>query len=960
MSAVVALLFLKLFAIATFNISFCNGSSYVGCIEREREALLRFKQDLEDPSNRLASWIGDGHCCKWAGVICDNFTGHVLELHLGNHWEGDHDDQAKESSKLVGKINPSLLDFEYLIYLNLSFNDFKGIQIPRFLGSMGNLRFLDLSEAGFVGMIPHQIGNLSNLQYLNLRPNYLGGLYVEDLGWLSDLSLLENLDLSGVDLSKVSNGPLVTNALRSLLRLQLSGCQLSHFPPLSVANFSSLIALDLSHNQFDNSLIATQLYGLCNLVFLDLSDNNFHGPIPDTIQNCTSLRHLDLSSNHFSYLLPDWLNKFSRLEYLSLSSNDLKGRISSVLLENLTSIQCLDLSFNELEWKIPNSFSRFCNLRSISLSGIRLSHQKISEVLAIFSGCVSGVLESLDLSNTTLSGSLTNQVQKFKVLNTVDLSENSISGQVPWSLGKLSSLRYLDISNNQLNGTVSEIHFANLLNLTYFYASGNSLALKANPNWVPVFQLEELDLRSCYVGPPFPSWLHSQNHLVNLDISHSGILDTIPNRFWKSITQFNYLSLSNNQIHGEIPNLTEVAQLGTLDLSANNLSGQLPLLASNVMVLDLSKNKLSGSILHFVCHEMNETRLTQILNLEGNLLAGEIPDCWMNWRYLVLRLDNNKFTGKLPTSLGAMNLLRSLHLRNNYLSGILPVSLGNCTELETFNIGENEFSGNVPAWIGERFSRMIILILRSNKFHGVFPLELCRLAFLQILVLASNNLSGTIPRCIGNFTAMATFVDDGRIHPIQYTSDFSFPGKFFNITEQFGEEELMTIKGETYVFTNRTLGFMKIIDLSNNKFSGEIPVEITTLRGLLSLDLSHNFFSGRIPENIGAIALLESLDFSYNQLQGEFPKTSVQLDFLSYINVSYNNLSGEVPDIAQFATFDSSSYIGNDHLCGPVLRKLCTVVDENGGGKNDYGFGDELGWLYVSFSMGFIGWLFGL
>ncbi|KAH9651593.1 hypothetical protein KPL70_026807 [Citrus sinensis] len=960
MSVVVAFLFLKLFAIATLNISVCNGSSYVGCVESEREALLSFKQDLEDPSNRLATWIGDGDCCKWAGVICDNFTGHVLELHLGNPWEDDHGHQAKESSALVGKINPALLDFEHLIYLNLSYNDFKGIQIPRFLGSMGNLRFLDLSGAGFVGMIPNQIGNLSNLQYLNLRPNYLGGLYVEDLGWLYDLSLLENLDLSGVDLSKVSNGPLVTNALRSLLVLQLAGCQLSHFPPLSVANFSSLVTLDLSHNQFDNSLIATQLYGLCNLVFLDLSDNNFQGPIPDTIQNWTSLRHLDLSSNHFSYLIPEWLNKFSRLEYLSLSSNRLQGRISSVLLENLSSIQSLDLSFNELEWKIPRSFSRFCNLRSISLSGIQLSHQKVSQVLAIFSGCVSDVLESLDLSNTTLSGSLTNQIGKFKVLNSVDLSENSISGQVPWSLGKLSSLRYLDISNNQLNGTVSEIHFANLSSLTFFYASRNSLTLKANPNWVPVFQLEELDLRSCYLGPPFPSWLHSQNHLVNLDISDSGIVDTIPNRFWKSITQFNYLSLSNNQIHGEIPNLTEVSQLGTLDLSANNLSGQLPLLASNVMVLDLSKNKLSGSILHFVCHETNGTRLTQIINLEDNLLAGEIPDCWMNWRYLlVLRLDNNKFTGKLPTSLGALSLLRSLHLRNNNLSGTLPVSLGNCTELETIDISENEFSGNVPAWIGERFPRMIILILRSNKFHGVFPLELCHLAFLKILVLAGNNLSGTIPTCISNFTAMATFLGSDSIYTIQYPSDFSFPGKFFNITEQFVEEELITLEGKTLTF-KAVLRLLTNIDLSNNKFSGEIPAEITVLRELQSLNLSHNFFSGRIPENIGAMALLESLDFSSNRLEGEIPKNTVNLVFLSHFNISYNNLSGEVPDEAQFATFDSSSYIGDEYLCGPVLKKLCTVVDENGGGKDGYGVGDVLGWLYVSFSMGFIWWLFGL
>ncbi|KAK3199606.1 hypothetical protein Dsin_023021 [Dipteronia sinensis] len=74
-------------AAATFNISFCNGSTYVGCLQSEREALLRFKQDLNDSSNRLASWswIDDhGDCCKCAAVVCNNFRGHVLELHLGN------------------------------------------------------------------------------------------------------------------------------------------------------------------------------------------------------------------------------------------------------------------------------------------------------------------------------------------------------------------------------------------------------------------------------------------------------------------------------------------------------------------------------------------------------------------------------------------------------------------------------------------------------------------------------------------------------------------------------------------------------------------------------------------------------------------------------------------------------------------------------------------------------------
>ncbi|KAL5735934.1 hypothetical protein ACOSQ2_030722 [Xanthoceras sorbifolium] len=84
MTAVVSFLFFPLLSIATIYFSFCNGSTYVRCIESERLALLTFKQDLIDPSNRLASWIGDGDCCNWAGVDCHNVIGHVLQLQLQN------------------------------------------------------------------------------------------------------------------------------------------------------------------------------------------------------------------------------------------------------------------------------------------------------------------------------------------------------------------------------------------------------------------------------------------------------------------------------------------------------------------------------------------------------------------------------------------------------------------------------------------------------------------------------------------------------------------------------------------------------------------------------------------------------------------------------------------------------------------------------------------------------------
>ncbi|XP_030930489.1 receptor-like protein EIX1 [Quercus lobata] len=360
--------------------NFCTAHSHfeVRCIENEQHALLNFKHDLLDPSNRLASWVSDVDCCDWVGVVCHNITGHVLQLHLRSFFpvrdEFSTDDtqygaqlQTYERSVFSGKINPSLLDLKHLIYLDLSYNDFGGIQIPKFLGSIGSLGYLNLSHTGFVGLIPHQLGNLSNLHYLDLGYN---DLYVKNLQWLSGLPLLQHLDLSSANLSQASDWLQEINKLPSLSELRLSNCELSSFTPPSIPssiNFSSLTTLHLSSNSFENTSILFWVFGLHNLVSLNLSWNQFHSPIPVHLQNLTSLRYLDLSWNNLNSSIPNWLYSFSHLEFLNLGYNYLQGTISSAI-GNLTSVISIDLLGNELEGRVPRSLGNLCNLKEIRLS----------------------------------------------------------------------------------------------------------------------------------------------------------------------------------------------------------------------------------------------------------------------------------------------------------------------------------------------------------------------------------------------------------------------------------------------------------------------------------------------------------------------------------------------------------------------------------------------------------------
>ncbi|XP_039686888.1 receptor-like protein 9DC3 [Medicago truncatula] len=114
-----------------------------------------------------------------------------------------------------------------------------------------------------------------------------------------------------------------------------------------------------------------------------------------------------------------------------------------------------------------------------------------------------------------------------------------------------------------------------------------------------------------------------------------------------------------------------------------------------------------------------------------------------------------------------------------------------------------------------------------------------------------------------------------------------------------------------------------IIDLSRNKFEGEIPNVIDELQALIGLNLSHNRLIGPIPKSMGNLTNLEWLDLSSNMLTDVIPAKLTNLGFLAVLDFSNNHLVGEIPRGKQFETFSNDSYVGNLELCGFPLSKKC-------------------------------------
>nr|PNR34248.1 hypothetical protein PHYPA_024065 [Physcomitrium patens] len=306
------------------------------CNAGDRDKLLQFKSQLDNPENPLNAWQPGSSCCNWGFlfVVECNGAGRINTTYLTDSFDDETIPAGYQVKVKLGVRNPgaSLGDLTELTTLVMRRASFRfAYAVPPQFGKLVKLERFTLENRDFIRRSPEFIGNLAPLSELSMTGNqWTGGIPITQLTKLDFVSFDDN---------------------------KISGCIPKWLGNLKVHGTPKPIGSRgtprLAGNPFTSQIIGE----LCNIK--DLNELYISGT---NIANCKKLFVLHLNNNKLQGQFPGALTQLTSLSSLYLGSdtrhrNQLTGPFP-LGIGDLNLIK-FDVGNNKLHGLIPSSYGPF-------------------------------------------------------------------------------------------------------------------------------------------------------------------------------------------------------------------------------------------------------------------------------------------------------------------------------------------------------------------------------------------------------------------------------------------------------------------------------------------------------------------------------------------------------------------------------------------------------------------------
>jgi len=493
-----------------------------------------------------------------------------------------------------------------------------------------------LSENDFVGEIPNEISSMHVLETFSMHQttNSQGGLS-GSLPNFADCYVLSTLHLSGNSISGELPGDFLINS-----------------------------------DYLDSRYIE-----------IDLSSNYFEGQIPKSWQRFQFL-NIDLSNNRITHVpgaicrMHDWQDGF-------LGESNY----------NCNYLLCDMYSYNAQGRATESSPCVQCD--SADYFGATYCSNENTDNLAI--------LESLYASTNgygwknSLGWFMTNDVcdgwygiicdDDGIDIVAIDLSDNGLSGTPSTMIFNLPKLKELSLQDNQIDFSFDGIDTATKLEVLYL----SRTRVSSLEGIDKAQSLKSLHLTECYLSGPIPSEIFNLVNLESLYMNYNEFSGRIPSTI-SQLTSLKKLFLTSNSLSGPIPAaIGDLSQLQILSLTDNTFSGRLP----------AEINKLENLVILAIEHERrNESKSTKSKAVQNGIgLTGELPSFDGLHNLQQILLGYNSLSGTIPYNflVGITDKSRPLtiDLEYNMLVGDVPSSLTQFSDVQT-SLHGNKFTGVAP------------------------------------------------------------------------------------------------------------------------------------------------------------------------------------------------------------------------------------------------------------------------